>query len=218
MNNRPSVVIIGAGGHAHVMLDVLRCQGEADVIGFLDDADELQGTHTRGGIQVIGRTNPETIGGCGAEAFVVAIGNNRVRAMLFDRCSEAGLQPWTGVHPAATVAESATIGDGAHVVGGVHVCAHARVGADVILNTACTIDHDNVIGDHAFIAPGANLGGDVRVGASAFVGIGASVLPGISIGVGATVGGGAVVIDDVPPGAVVVGVPARVIRTEPVET
>jgi sugar O-acyltransferase (sialic acid O-acetyltransferase NeuD family) len=212
MNDRPSVAIIGAGGHAHVMLDVLRCQGASNVIGFLDDADDLQGTRTRGGIEVIGRTDPETIRNCGADAFVVAIGSNQIRQMLFERCIDAGLTPWTAVHPSATVAASATIGDGAHVVAGVCVCTHARVGADVILNTACSVDHDNLIGDHAFIAPGAHLGGDVEIGSRAFVGIGASVLPGLTVGARATVGGGAVVIEDVPPDSVVVGVPARIIR------
>lgn len=218
MSDQPSVVIIGAGGHAHVMLDVLRRQGKANVLGFLDDAEELQGTRTRGGVEVLGRTDLDSLRRCGADAFVVAIGSNHVRRMLFDRCIEAGLRPWRAIHPEATVAASATLGDGAQVVAGVRVCAHARVGIDVVLNTSCTIDHDNVIGDHAFIAPGVNLGGDVTVGDEAFVGIGASVLPGVTVGARATVGGGAVVIEDVPPGAVVVGVPARVIRTEAVQS
>lgn len=215
MSERPRVVILGAGGHAHVMLDVLRRQGAAEVIGFLDAAEELQGTRTRGGLEVIGGTDAADVRNCGADAFVVAIGSNQIRQMIFERCIEAGLAPWTAVHPAATVAESATLGEGAQVVAGVIVCPHATVGRDVILNTACTVDHDNVIGAHAFIAPGAHLGGDVRVGVRAFIGIGASVLPGVSIGERATVGGGAVVIEDVPPGAVVVGVPARIIRVEP---
>ncbi len=217
MKDQPSVVIIGAGDHAHVMLDVLRCQGDTEILGFLDDAEELQGARTRGGLEVIGRTDPDGLRACGADAFVVGIGNNGIRRMLFERCCAAGLQPWTAIHPETVIADSATVGDGTHIVAGVTVDPHAVVGENVLLNTACTVDHDNVIGDHAFIAPGANLGGDVTVGPEAFVGIGATVLPGVTIGAGATVGGGAVVIEDVPPGAVVVGVPARIIRTERVE-
>ncbi|MGI5819795.1 MAG: acetyltransferase [Armatimonadota bacterium] len=216
MSDLPRVVIIGAGGHAQVMLDVLRRQGGAEIVGFLDDAEELQGTRTRGGLEVIGRTDAESLRTCDAGAFVVAIGSNRIRKMLYERCVEAGMSPWRAVHPHATVAESAILGEGAQVVAGVVVNPHATVGADVILNTGCTVDHDNIVGDHAFLAPGAHLGGDVHVGVSAFIGIGASVLPGVTIGAGAIVGAGAVVVDDVPPGAVVVGVPARVIRTRPV--
>ena len=173
MSERPSVVIIGAGGHAHVMLEVLRRQGVTEVVGFFDDAEELQGTVTRGGLRVIGRTDPQSLRSCEADAFVVGIGSNRIRAMLFERCVEAGLRPHTAIHPGAIIAESASLGEGVHVTAGVCICAHASVGSDVILNTSCTVDHDNTIGDHAFIAPGVNLGGDVTIGEGAFVGIGA---------------------------------------------
>ena len=217
MSQRPGVVILGAGGHGHVLLEALRLQDEAEVLGLLDDNEDLQGTRTRGDIEVIGRTDFESLRNCKADAFVVAIGNNRIRRMLFNRALEAGLAPWTTVHPSAIIAESATIGDGTQVIAGVVINPHATVGVDVVLNTGCTVDHDNTIGDHAFLAPGVHLGGDVQIGEGAFIGIGASVLPGVSVGAGATVGGGAVVIEDVPPGAVVVGVPAHVIRTEPLE-
>jgi sugar O-acyltransferase (sialic acid O-acetyltransferase NeuD family) len=194
-----------------VILNLLLVEGATDVLGFLDDREELQGEHTRAGAEVIGRTDIDSLRECEADHFVVAIGSNRIRAMLFDRCLDADLEPWSPIHPSATVASSAMIGQGTQIVAGVIVNPHAKIGHNVILNTGCTVDHDNVIGDHAFIAPGANLGGDVTVGEGAFVGIGASVLPGVTIGPGATVGGGAVVIEDVPADATVVGVPARVI-------
>jgi len=212
MGARPRVVVIGAGGHGRVMVDVLRCQDEVEVLGFLDDAEDLQGTMTPAGVRVIGRTAPEDLATYGADHFLVAIGSNRIRAMLFDRCLEAGLTPWVGVHPSAVIAQSAGLGGGTQVVAQVVVNPDARVGRDVILNTACTVDHDCVIGDHAFIAPGAHLGGEVTIGERAFIGIGASVLPGLTIGAGSTIGGGAVVIADIEPGTVAVGVPARVIR------
>lgn len=161
---------------------------------------------------MIGKTAPENLAICGADAFLVAIGSNRIRALLFDRCREAGLTPWVGVHPTAVIAHGAELGGGTQVVAQVVVNPGARVGRDVILNTACTVDHDCVIGDHAFIAPGVHLGGEVTIGERAFIGIGATVLPGVTIGAGSTIGGGAVVIRDIEPDAVAVGVPAHVIR------
>ena len=65
--------------------------------------------------------------------------------------------------------------------------------------------------------PGVVLAGGVLVGPGAFIGAGATVLPERTIGAGATVGAGAVVTRDVAPGDVVVGNPARVLRTQEIE-
>ena len=80
-----------------------------------------------------------------------------------------------------------------------------------MINTSASIDHDCVLGECVFIAPGARLGGNVRVGDLSFIGIGASVLPGCALGRNVTVGAGAVVIGDVPDNVTVVGVPARIV-------
>jgi serine O-acetyltransferase len=75
-----------------------------------------------------------------------------------------------------------------------------------------------VIGENCRIGHGVTIGGrsdhyDVPViGNDVLVGVGATILGPIKIGDHATVGANAVVIDDVPPYAVVVGVPARIIK------
>jgi sugar O-acyltransferase (sialic acid O-acetyltransferase NeuD family) len=209
---KPRIVIVGSGGHGHVMLDVLWRQGLGEVVGFLDDQEELLNTGTRGGVPVVGSSDWETLPPDIAEAFVIAIGNNGIRREKFNSGIRAGLQPWQAIHPSAIIAESAELGAGAQVVGGVIVNPYAHVGLNVILNTGCTVDHDCQIGDHAFIAPGVHLGGAVEVGGMAVIGLGAVTLPGLTIGEGAIVGAGAVVIRDVEPWTMVVGVPAQVKR------
>jgi galactoside O-acetyltransferase len=52
----------------------------------------------------------------------------------------------------------------------------------------------------------------VRIGAWADIGTNAVILPGVAVGKGSIVGAGAVVAEDVPPFAVVAGVPARFLR------
>jgi UDP-perosamine 4-acetyltransferase len=82
----------------------------------------------------------------------------------------------------------------------------------VVVNTGSIIEHDCVIGDHAFISPGVRMGGAVEVGEGAHIGIGATLIQNIRVGKNAVIGAGAVVLEDVPAGTVVVGVPARFLR------
>ena len=212
MSARPTVVIVGAGGHGHVLLDVLLRQDLAEVVGFLDDRENLLGTNTRAGVAIVGNTDFARVAAGLAEAFVVAIGNNKIRRRQFEAALAAGLRPWPAVHPSAVIADSAELGAGIQVIGGVVINPFAAIGVDVILNTGCTVDHDCQVGDHAFLGPGVHLGGAVEVGKMAFLGLGAVVLPGVKVGEGAVVGAGAVVTKDVEPWTMVVGVPARCVR------
>jgi acetyltransferase-like isoleucine patch superfamily enzyme len=85
----------------------------------------------------------------------------------------------------------------------------ARVGRFCILNTSCSIDHDNIIGDHVSMSPGARTAGNVTIEEGVFVGLGALMIGGVTIGARAIVGAGAVVLRNVAPGATVVGNPAK---------
>lgn len=110
---------------------------------------------------------------------------------------------------AATVSASAKIGVGTVISAGVIVQMDATVGRYCSLNTACTVDHDNVLADGVNIAPGAHLAGGVQVGEGAFIGIGATIKGWLRVGARATVGAGAVVLKEVPDGVTVVGNPAK---------
>jgi len=185
------ILIVGAGGHGQVVVDILlaqRAAGDAvDVVGYVDDDAALHGEE-RLGIRVVGPIT--AIARIEHDAIVVAVGDNVRRAHLHDRLGNLPQRFAVARHPTAVVG-----------------CA-SRVGRGVILNTACTIDHHARIGDFVHVAPGVHLGGDVSVGAGSLIGIGAVVLPGVSIGSRAVVGAGAVVTRDVPDCATVVGVPA----------
>ena len=209
-----NTLIVGAGGHGKVVLDILRAGGHHRPVGFVDADPRLHGT-TVGGLPVLGGVHQlrRLVGPHKLVAAVIAIGDNRARAGYADAVTDAGLRLTTAVHPSAVVAESAVLGVNVVVAAGAIVCAEARVGDHAIVNTAATVDHECEIGPGVHVCPGAHLAGRVRVEAGALIGLGASVIQCLRIGAGATVGAGAVVIRDVPPGVTVVGVPARVVRT-----
>ena len=207
------VVGLGAGGHAAVVVDILRLGGH-DIIGLLDPDSNLADARVVG-VPVLG--GDELLAGMrdlDVRAFFVGVGstpNTAARRRLYALGRDAGLQPLAAVHPAAVLAASATLGTGVTVMAGAIINPRASLGDNAIVNTGAIVEHDCVVGDHCHVAPRAVLGGGVRMDEAAHVGIGAVVREQCRIGAEAVVGAGAVVISDVPAGVTVVGVPARVL-------
>jgi UDP-perosamine 4-acetyltransferase len=206
------IVIVGAGGHGKVVLDILRAAGRVEPAGFVDSSAERAGK-TIGGLPIFGPANVlPKLWQRGIRSAIVAIGDSRARQQYAAILREQRFDLINAIHPTASISPTAILGRNVVVAAQVAVCTEARIADSVILNTACVVDHECEVGEGAHICPGAHLAGRVRVGRSAWVGIGANVIQCLSIGDGATVGAGAAVIRDVPAYATVVGVPARVIR------
>ncbi len=110
---------------------------------------------------------------------------------------------------AAYISSRAIVGDGSILQRGVTVMPNARIGTACKLNVNCTVHHDARIGAFSTLAPGSQVLGNVTIEERAYVGAGAVIRQRCRIGEGAVVGAGAVVVEDVAPGAVVVGVPAN---------
>jgi sugar O-acyltransferase (sialic acid O-acetyltransferase NeuD family) len=212
------VVVLGAGGHAQVTADILlvarAAGGEYEPIGFLDDDPALRGRRFLG-LEVLGRISE--LQKFTHDALIVAIGENCTRARIFHAMLAQGERMVNAVHPSAVLATDVVLGRGVMICARAVVNPTTSIGDNVILNTGCTVDHHNVIGSHAHVAPGAHTGGNVRIGDGAFLGIGAVVIPGCAVGEWAVVGGGAAVVRDIPPHTTAVGVPARVIKRHEVE-
>jgi len=215
LHERKPCVIVGAGGHGRVVLDILIRARQYKVIGFLDSNPEIHGRRMDG-VPIVGDLSAlPDLKAQGVVGAVVAIGDNGVRRSFADEIESMGFELINAVHPSANLAHNVRIGRNVVIAAGALVCAHCQIGDSVILNTGCIVDHETMIGTAAHICPGARLAGRVMVESGAFVGIGATVLQGLRIGCEAVVGGGAVVIRDVEPMTTVVGVPARAIREVP---
>jgi sugar O-acyltransferase (sialic acid O-acetyltransferase NeuD family) len=208
------IVIIGAGGHSQVVADVLLAAAahgaQVTPIGFLDD-NPVRHNQLLLGLPVLGGLG--RLAEIDHDAVIVAIGDNAVRRRIFQQLSATREVFATAIHPAAVLGSAVEVGAGSVLCARVVVNACARIGANVILNTGCTIDHHNQIGDHAHIAPGVHTGGDVTIGEGGFIGIGATVMPQRCVGAWTTVGAAGLVQRDLPDHVVAIGSPARIVRS-----
>lgn len=209
------VVIIGAGGHAQVVADILlraKQQGSlAYPVAYVDENAALWGEQ-RLGIPITGPL--QTLSQIAHDAVIVAIGNNRTRATLYKRLKDVGETFVNACHPSAILAQDVVLGSGCVLCAGVIVNTGTVIGNNVIINTAASVDHHNRIADHVHIAPGVHLGGDVAIGEGTLVGIGATVMPQRQLGRWSTVGAAALVHENVGDNRTVMGVPARPLEAQ----
>ena len=191
---KTKLYIYGASGHGKVVCDVAKSAGYKEIV-FLDDKNELKFSPDLPKFPVI-----------------IAIGDNKIRANLQKKVSEAGFELATLIHETAVISQSAKIGKGVVIMPSVVVNADALIGDGAILNSACVIEHDCVIGKFAHISPNSALAGGVEVGKFTHIGLGSSVIQKIKIGANSIIGAGSVVIKDIDENCVAVGVPAKVIK------
>ncbi|HET7840123.1 MAG TPA: acetyltransferase [Terriglobia bacterium] len=206
MSIQKGIYVIGAGGHAKVVISTLRAAGH-EVAEVLDDDSR------RWGGQILGSP---IAGPCSklqelsSPQALIAIGSNEARKELARRFPKV---EWiTIVHPNAYVHSSVRLGPGTVVFAGAMVQPDATIGAHCIINTGASVDHDCVLADYVQVAPGAHLGGAVRLAEGVFAGIGCAINPCRSVGSWTIVGSGGVVTKDLEGGVVAVGVPARPIK------
>jgi sugar O-acyltransferase (sialic acid O-acetyltransferase NeuD family) len=210
--NKSEAVIWGGTGNFKVLCELLEEQYR--IVGFFDNNPEVAREYR--GIPCLG-TREKLAPWLAAlrdqkrPSYIVSIGpgHGPARLSIHNELKELGLDPITAIHRTAFVAASVTVGEGSQIYAGATVCVDAVIGKACIINTSASVDHECVIGDGATIGPGAVLAGAVRVGRNADIYTGAVILPRVTVGEGAVVGAGAVVLRDVPPGAVVVGNPAK---------
>jgi len=209
------IVLWGSTGQARVLAEFLPALGFRVVALFDNDpaaTSAIPGVplhHGQAGFETWNAQRP-------AEPHwgIAAIGGKRGadRVSIHELFRAAGLTVPTLVHPQAWIATNASVGEGSQILARTAVAAFVSIGPACLVNTSASVDHDCVLEEGVHVGPGAVLAGEIVVGARAFLGTGAVVLPRVRIGADAVVGAGAVVHRDVPPGATVAGVPARVLR------
>jgi len=206
--NSEAVVIIGSGGHAKVVIELVRAEGKYQIKGCTAPGES---GFVLGDVPILGTDSmlPAMLANGVKKAFV-AIGDNHLRLRLLAQVSEMGFELINAVSPNAVVSPSAILGRGIAIMAGAIINASAEIGDGAIINTNAGVDHDCRIGSGAHVGPGSALAGNVEIGCESFLGAGSCVVPGVRIGSRAIVGAGSVVVRDIPDDVTAMGVPARI--------
>lgn len=201
-----SVVIIGASGHGKVIADIIVNSGDK-VLGFLDDADDVQGKKIIG-FPVLGKiADYDNYRDC---EFVIAIGNPYIREKI---SNELPVKWYTAIHPTAVISSlDVEIGEGTVIMANAVVNPSVKIGKHCIINTGAIVEHDNILEDYVHLSPNVTLAGIVKVGKSTHIGAGSCTKQVLNIASNCVIGAGSVIVKDITESGTYVGVPARKIK------
>ena len=207
-------IIIGAGTYGEVYLSYLLDAG-IEIVGLLDDNESLhgrliQGVPVLGGISTL-ETLRETHG---IEAVYCPIGNNKLRVKFLEYALELGYKTPNFIHKTVIMSPNVTIGaQGVYILPGAIVMPYCNIKDFVMISVKVVISHHSTIEEGVFFSAGTTLGASIHVDKYSYIGISSTIMTGVKeLGENCMIGAGAVVIKDVPQNAVMVGVPAKILR------
>lgn len=208
------VVILGAGGHAREVAEILRQQttsDPSDILGFIDEDQASHGC-VRDNLPVLGDWSWFQGRDLRQIHTICAVGNPAVCRRLVETARSLGLNFTRAISPLAHISPRARVGSGVTIFPHAVVNTGAEIGDHSILNLAVTVSHDTRVGPFCNLNPGVQLAGNVTVDEGCYVGMGSKVIQGCVLGARSVVGAGAVVVRDLEADVTAVGVPARVIK------
>jgi len=203
-----NLLIIGAGGHGKVIVEIATEMKKWNKISFLDD-NYSSSDSQHNGYPILGKIDSYKEFQNDYKDLFIAIGENKLRCDFFYKFSNIGFNIPNIIHPSAIISNTVRSSSGIVIMANAVVNSSSIIEDASIINTSASIDHDCILHEGVHICPGVNLAGNVNVGRLSWLGIGSSVIEGINIGEEVTVGAGAVIIKNIPDKKIVVGNPAE---------
>ncbi|MDP8263022.1 MAG: acetyltransferase [Candidatus Ancaeobacter aquaticus] len=208
MSAQEKIIIVGGGGHAKVLIELIKAQAIYEIAGVIDPqkevGSEVCGVNVLGGDDIVSDQYVK-----GIKNACVAVGtvrnNDHKRSDLFENLKKQGFLMPALIHPSSHVSQSAHIAEGVQIMTGVIVQSDSFISENCIVNTGAIIEHDCIVKKDTHIAPGATICGGCEVGKGSFIGAGAIVIQSIRVGKNSLIGAGAVVAKDVPDNFVIKG-------------
>lgn len=212
------IVIIGAGGHAREILDILEAcnsiKPSYEILGYIVESEYGSPGSIVNDKPILGDfewfdSNKNNI------YAICGVGSPQLRLRLTKRAMEKGVQFCNIIHPSATVTSRLSLGEGVVISAGCILTNQILIGNHVHLNLLCTIGHDAILHDYVTLTQGVHISGHVILGSGCYIGTGANIIDRIQIGEWSIIGAGSTVINNVPPNVTVVGIPGKVIKSRP---
>lgn len=208
------LVLLGAGGHARVLVALMRAAGY-QVLGVCDPTLAKDGISRWADLDVLGDDGALELLPPDRVALALGVGQQatgNLREQLYAAWRVRGYDFPVLVHPSAWISSGVILGDGVQVMAGAVIQPGCAIGENSIVNTMAGIDHDCRIGRDVHVAPGATLCGTVTVEDGAFIGAGATVIQGLRVGARAVVGAGVTLVRDLAQTATIIGPANRLCR------
>ncbi len=208
------IFIIGSGGHAKVIIDIVEKDGLYNILGLLNAQPNIGEKIL--GYEVLGKDTDlaKFAKSHAIKGVIIAVGDNFTRSKVVARIRKENpeLSFFSAIHPQTAIARDVKVGQGTVIMAGVSVNINSTIGEFCILNTNASLDHDSVMSDFSSLAPGVTAGGECEIGAYSAINIGAVLLPRIKVGEHSVVGAGALVNKSLGSFEVAYGSPAKKIR------
>lgn len=203
------IIVIGGGGHAKVLISILKRLEQYEIAGYTD----LNDRGTILGVRYLGTDAAlDEFFRQGIRKAVMGVGqikNYQLRQKIAQNAKEIGFEFPPICAPSAIINEDVQLAEGVVVMDGAVINSGTVVGAFSIINTNSSVDHDCKIDEFVHIAPGVTLSGEVHVQRFTLVGTGAAVIQGITIGEGCVIGAGSAIMRNCEPNGLYIGSPAR---------
>ena len=173
------LLIVGAGGHGRSVAEAALAAGNFDTIGFVDDAAEK--VQQVWDYPVWGTMDDLARYRAYADAAIVALGNNALRAKLCEQLQAAGFELATIIHPRAIVSPRAEIGPGTAIMAGAIIGTEACLGTGVIVNSGAIVDHHAQVHDYGHLGVNACMAGGAVLGRGAWIQAGSALGYGVKV-------------------------------------